>query len=152
VAYYHKILQPDETVLAVGRLHWTIYGHALLLWLLAAIALVAARTQASFELPLEFVAAALFVIGVFAFLRAWIIRKTTEVVVTSRRIIFKRGVLARHTEEMNIAKVETVDVDQGVWGRILGYGTVVVRGTGGGWEPLRRLAAPLTIRNAITAG
>jgi uncharacterized membrane protein YdbT with pleckstrin-like domain len=66
--------------------------------------------------------------------------------------VFKRGVIARHTEEMNISKVETVDVDQGIWGRLFGYGTVVVRGTGGGWEPLRRLGSPLSIRNAITAG
>lgn len=153
MAYYHKILQADESVLAVGRLHWTIYGRALLLWLAAVLAVLATRAVSeSVATALGYVAAGCAVLGLLVFLRAWLIRKTTEVVVTNRRIIFKRGVIARHTEEMNITKVETVDVDQSLWGRILGYGTLVVRGTGGGWEPLRRLASPLAVRNAIIAG
>jgi uncharacterized membrane protein YdbT with pleckstrin-like domain len=153
MAYYQKILQADESVLAVGRLHWTIYGRALLLWLAAVVAVLATRAVSeSIATALGYVAAACAVLGLLVFLRAWLIRKTTEVVVTNRRIIFKRGVIARHTEEMNISKVETVDVDQGIWGRILGYGTLVVRGTGGGWEPLRRLASPLAVRNAIIVG
>jgi hypothetical protein len=53
---------------------------------------------------------------------------------------------------MNISKVETVDVEQGVLGRMLNYGTVLVRGTGESLEPLRHIEAPLALRNAITAG
>ena len=49
-------------------------------------------------------------------------------------------------------KIETVDVTQSVWGRIFGYGTVVIRGTGGGIEPLRGVAAPIALRNAILLG
>jgi len=67
-------------------------------------------------------------------------------------VIHKRGLVSRHTEEMNISKVETVDVDQGVGGRIFGYGTLIIRGTGGGWEPLRRISSPLAVRNAIMVG
>ena len=52
---------------------------------------------------------------------------------------------------MNRAKVESVDVDQTVMGRIMGYGTVIVRGTGGGLEPIRNIAHPLAFRSHITA-
>jgi hypothetical protein len=53
---------------------------------------------------------------------------------------------------MNISKIETVDVMQGILGRIFDYGTVVIRGTGSGIEPLRHIAAPLELRNAIVVG
>jgi uncharacterized membrane protein YdbT with pleckstrin-like domain len=89
---------------------------------------------------------------IISFARCWFVRVTTEIVVTDKRIIHKVGWIARRTEEMNITKVETVDVDQGVVGRILGFGTVLIRGIGGSWEPLRRLASPLELRNAIIVG
>jgi uncharacterized membrane protein YdbT with pleckstrin-like domain len=92
------------------------------------------------------------VLGGLVFLGAWIRRKGTEIVVTDRRVIYKRGFIARRTVEMNISKVETVDVEQSIAGRLLGYGTVLIRGTGESLEPLRHVEAPLTIRNAITVG
>jgi uncharacterized membrane protein YdbT with pleckstrin-like domain len=150
--YYKKVLQPDETVVVIGNLHWVIYGRALVFFFLGVLALIASRQIPAVEIGVELLAAAFFILGLIAFLHAWIVRTTTEVVVTDRRVIHKRGLISRHTEEMNITKVETVDVDQGIWGRVLGYGTLVVRGTGGGWEPLRRLASPLQIRNAIIVG
>ena len=61
------------------------------------------------------------------------------------------GFVRRHTVEMNMDKVETVNVDQSILGRILGYGTIHVLGTGQGIEGLSRIAAPIAVRNAITA-
>ena len=78
-------------------------------------------------------------------------QSTTEFAVTDHRVIYKRGFLRRHTVEMNMDKVETVDVDQSVLGRLLGFGTIHVHGTGQGIENLSRVAAPLRLRNAITA-
>jgi uncharacterized membrane protein YdbT with pleckstrin-like domain len=103
--------------------------------------------------------AALFVLS---FLHGWFIRWITEIAVTDRRIIYKRGFINRHTEEMNMDKVASVDVDQSILGRILDYGTLHVIGTGGsqptddgakprGIEHLHRIASPLALRNAITA-
>ena len=152
--YYSKVLQPGETVRVVGRLHWLIYANAAVLLVIAlAIALLTAElndpTQRQLVLLLALVVAAL---GGLVFLGAWIRRKGTEIVVTDRRVIYKRGFITRRTVEMNISKVETVDVEQGIAGRLLGYGTVLIRGTGEGLEPLRHVEAPLTIRNAITVG
>jgi len=84
-------------------------------------------------------------------LRAFIRRATTELAVTDHRVIYKSGLLSRHTIEMNRDKVESVDVDQSLLGRILGYGTVVVRGTGGSLEPIRNISDPLSFRTHITA-
>jgi hypothetical protein len=52
---------------------------------------------------------------------------------------------------MNRTKVESVDVDQSILGRLFDYGTIIVRGTGGSLEPIRHVAAPLTFRGYITA-
>ena len=78
-------------------------------------------------------------------------RWTTEIAVTDRRVIYKRGFINRHTIEMNMDKVASVDVDQSVPGRLLNYGTVTVQGTGMSFEPLRRIKSPLSLRNAIIA-
>ena len=81
--------------------------------------------------------------GILLLLGAWIRRRATEIVVTDRRVIFKRGLLGRHTVEMNVSKIETVDVEQGIGGRIWGYGTVLIRGTGSSFEPLVGVGSPL---------
>ena len=82
--------------------------------------------------------------------RAWFDWWTTEIAVTDRRVITKTGFIRRKTTEMNMEKVESVDVDQSVLGRILDYGDVIVRGTGSGLAPMRNIDAPLELRNHIT--
>lgn len=64
-------------------------------------------------------------------------------------MLFKTGVISRHTLEMNITKIETVDVDQPMMGRLFGYGTASIHGTGASMEPMRRVAHPLDLRNSI---
>ncbi len=140
MAYYTKVLQPDETVRAVGRLHWLIFWPAIF-WLLIAVAIACVGAFVALEEPQRtycfYAAAAIAFLGVLVLLGEWIRRRGTEIVVTDRRVILKRGLLSRYTAEMNVSKIETVDVFQSLWGRVLGYGTVVIRGTGAGIEPLR---------------
>jgi uncharacterized membrane protein YdbT with pleckstrin-like domain len=93
----------------------------------------------------------IFVLGVLAFLLAWFERSIVELAVTNHRVIYKKGFIRRHTVEMNMDKVETVNVDQSLWGRLLGFGTIRVLGTGQGIETLNRIASPIRLRNAITA-
>lgn len=71
---------------------------------------------------------------------------TSEFAITNKRIIMKVGFVSRGTLEMNLAKVESVSVNQGLLGRILGYGTIVVRGTGGTNESFSNIADPLAFR------
>jgi uncharacterized membrane protein YdbT with pleckstrin-like domain len=153
MSYYTKVLQPDEQVKYIGKLHWTIYRNSILLGIsmliVAGFSISLPDNQRSVALV---VAAILAVLAIISFLGAWFVRASTEIVVTDKRIIHKVGWIARRTEEINITKVETVDVAQGVTGRILDFGTVLIKGIGGSWEPLRRVASPLQLRNAIIVG
>ena len=78
-------------------------------------------------------------------------RITTEIVVTDRRVIFKEGFVRRRTMDMNMNNVETVDVVQSIVGRVFDYGTLLNRGTGSSYVPLRLIADPLALRTAIIA-
>ena len=71
---------------------------------------------------------------------------TSEFAVTNKRIIIKVGFISRRTLELNLSKVESVTVNQSILGRILGYGTIIVIGTGGTKEPFGDIAAPLEFR------
>ncbi len=153
MVYYTKVLQPDEKTLVVGRLHWSIYGRALIVLVIAAALLVLSRSvpDPDWQHYVAVTSGVVALFGLLLLLKAWIIRRTTEIVVTDRRVIYKRGMLSRHTMEMNVSKVETVDVDQPLGGRMFGYGTVLIRGTGSSWEPLVGVGSPIAIRNAIVA-
>jgi uncharacterized membrane protein YdbT with pleckstrin-like domain len=74
---------------------------------------------------------------------------TSEFVITNKRIIIKIGLISRRTIELNISKVESVNVDQGVLGRILGYGTISIVGTGGSRSTFTKIANPLAFRKAF---
>jgi uncharacterized membrane protein YdbT with pleckstrin-like domain len=74
---------------------------------------------------------------------------TSEFAVTNKRIMIKVGLISRRTLEMNLAKVESVNVDQSILGRILGYGNITIIGTGGTREPFYRISRPLDFRKAV---
>jgi uncharacterized membrane protein YdbT with pleckstrin-like domain len=155
--YVERVLQPGETVQYRSTIHWIIYVPSFLFFIVGAIgvALLAnsGTNPLAFSLPLPLLLIGIGCIGGLpSFIHAWFKRWTTEVAVTNRRIIYKRGFIRRHTIEMNMDKVESVDVDQSVWGRILNYGTIVVHGTGGDLEPLRRIDSPIEFRSGVTAG
>jgi uncharacterized membrane protein YdbT with pleckstrin-like domain len=147
------VLQPGETIRFATDIHWMVYIPGFLL-LLVAIAVYVAGSYLG-------AANAGFVVKIFAglvFLAAavwlfigWFRRFTTEVAVTNKRIIFKRGFISRYTIEMHLDKVESVDVDQSVMGRILGYGDIIIRGVGASLEPLRNIESPIEFRSHVTA-
>ena len=143
--YVDKILQPGEQVRYIASLNWILYVPGAALWLIAAALYLA--TSNGF---VHFVSLLIFAIGLFLLARAWFYWWTTEIAVTNRRVIYKTGFIRRKTTEMNLEKVESVDVDQSVLGRILDYGDVMLRGTGSGLAPIRNVDAPLELRNHIT--
>jgi len=146
--YIDHILQPGETVAYKTSLHWIVYLPAIGLWLLAFILLTAGGATG----PVAFLAAIVCALAGSALgFGAWFRRWTTEIDVTDRRIVYKRGFIRRHTVEMNMDKVESVDVDQSILGRMLNYGDITIRGTGVGIEPLHNIDAPLEFRNQVTA-
>jgi uncharacterized membrane protein YdbT with pleckstrin-like domain len=88
----------------------------------------------------------LLLFAFFSLLKAFIIRNTTELVVTSKRVVYKTGLIRRKTIELNHVKVESMHVDQGIIGRLLDYGTLVINGTGGGKTPIPNVDSPLEFR------
>jgi uncharacterized membrane protein YdbT with pleckstrin-like domain len=152
--YVEQVLQPGETLTYATSLHWLVYFRAIMVFVLAAICLIASWqfTDSVIRPGLEIIAGLLSLLALMSALRALIRRTTTELAVTDRRVIYKTGILQRHSLEMNLSKVETVGVNQSLLGRILGYGTVIVRGTGGSFEPIPFIGDPLTFRSHITAG
>jgi len=152
--YVEQVLQPGETLIYATSLHWLIYLRAAALFILAMLCLIASWqfTQAVITAALQIIAGIFLLLALASALRALVQRVTTELAVTDRRVIYKTGIFRRHSMEMNRSKVETVGVDQSILGRILGYGTVIVRGTGGSFEPIGYIGDPLTFRSHITAG
>jgi uncharacterized membrane protein YdbT with pleckstrin-like domain len=152
--YVEKVLQPGESIVYATSLHWLVYMKSIVALVLTIVCFVGSKAVSDpvATLALQIVAAIFAVLAVIYALSALIRRATTELAVTDRRVIFKTGIFQRHTMEMNRSKVETVGVNQSILGRILSYGTVSVRGTGGSFEPIPFIADPLTFRSHITAG
>jgi len=97
-----------------------------------------------------------FVIAIFlvplatvAALFGWLSRVSTVIAVTNHRLICKNGLIARHTVEMNLDKIESVDVDQTFLGRIFAFGKVTIRGVGTTIDPVRGIADPIGLRQAV---
>ena len=150
--YIDEILQPGEKVLFSTNAHWIFFLPAIAGWVVAIIFLILSYqvpTGAPALLCLS-MAAISAIAALYKTITAWFHQWTTETDVTDLRIIHKTGFIQRQTFEMSLDKVESVDVDQSVMGRILDYGDVIVKGTGTGFEPLKRIAAPLELRNHIT--
>jgi uncharacterized membrane protein YdbT with pleckstrin-like domain len=94
---------------------------------------------------------AVLVLGVLMAIGAWIRQWASEFVVTNRRVIVKVGLLSRRTIEIDMSKVESVEVNQDIFGRLFNYGTIVVIGTGGTKEPFDLIDDPLAFRRAVQA-
>jgi uncharacterized membrane protein YdbT with pleckstrin-like domain len=148
--YVDKVLQQGEQIRYIASLHWILYVPGLLLWLLAAVVYLVLPSSGGFGTIAWLAASLLFAAGIVVIARAWFRWWTTEIAVTDRRVIYKTGFISRNSTEMHMDKVESVDVEQSVLGRIFDFGDVVVRGTGSGLEPIRNIAAPLELRNHIT--
>jgi uncharacterized membrane protein YdbT with pleckstrin-like domain len=150
MSYVDRVLQPGEKVLARGRPHWIAYWRAIVCAILAIVIFMIPMRADNADIT-RYAAAFLFIVGLCFWIVALFHRWTTEIGVTDRRVIYKRGFIARQTAEMQMDKIESVLVDQSFMGRILDYGTLAIRGTGASIENLRRIADPIGIRNAITA-
>jgi uncharacterized membrane protein YdbT with pleckstrin-like domain len=149
--YIDRVLQAGEQLRYVATISWVSYLPGLLLWAVAGILTGLLPSSPTAHLLVLVIAAILFLTGTVFLIRAWWRRFTTEIAVTDRRIIFKRGFVRRYTVEMHMDKVESVDVDQSIWGRFFNYGDVIIHGTGVGLEPLANVDRPLELRNHITA-
>jgi uncharacterized membrane protein YdbT with pleckstrin-like domain len=143
VGYIESNLLPDEQIVYRARLHWIIFLKsffvavfviALGAWFVAAEPIVG-----GFGILLGFVIAA----------PPFVRYKTSEFGVTTKRVVFKEGLVRRRTLELLLKHVEAILVDQSVPGRIFNYGSVTLTGTGGVREVFHNVSAPLELRRRI---
>ena len=158
MSYVESNLVPGETVIYQTRLHWIVMlGHivvgCLVLGLPGVLLLYYALGHKGIEIRtlhiMEGGGAALLVCGVVAILMGMVRRNATEMAVTNRRVVIKTGLASRKTIEMLLNKVESIEVSETAFGRMLGYGTIVVIGTGGTPEPFHKVAHPLEFRSQV---
>jgi uncharacterized membrane protein YdbT with pleckstrin-like domain len=151
--YIDEILQPGEKVLYSTNAHWIFYLPAIVAWIVALILVIVSRetTVQSVILLALASAAVVALVALYLTVKAWFHRLTTETDVTNRRVVHKTGFIKRRTFEIALDKVESVDVDQSIAGRIFDFGNVTIQGVGEGRETITTIASPLAFRNAITA-
>jgi uncharacterized membrane protein YdbT with pleckstrin-like domain len=123
MSYIQESLSEGEQIVRVFRQHWVTR-----IWLVIWILLIVTLPIAVYE---------------------WLRLRTMEHGVTNKRVIFKQGIISRHTEEMKLGSIETVEIGQGVWGRIFGFGDIRVTGKGISDVVFKRINDPMEVKRQI---
>ncbi len=174
--YVQQSLAPDEELVHVGNFHWMYSAIAIsnIVWgtLLCIIIIIGALLVQSLGVislssynvgpdagwitsvqalhpGVKLIAVFMFLMGFLRFGQLMVTKATTEIAITTSRLIYKRGLVARYVGEMSIDRIEGVNVLQGIMGRLFGYGRVVVRGMGVGEVVLPPIENPIAFRKAI---
>jgi uncharacterized membrane protein YdbT with pleckstrin-like domain len=140
MSYVENNLLANEQVTYRARLHWTIYWLPLLMMILAVIVGILGGWLAG---------GVLGIVALLTWLPPWIRSVSSEFAITNKRVLIKIGLVRRHSVELLLQKVEGIGVDQGIFARILGYGTITVSGVGGTKESFRMIADPLEFRRQV---
>jgi hypothetical protein len=157
MGYIDRNLTDGETVIYETRLHWIVMVRpivlACVLVVIAGFVFYYPQINASLDaktLHLLEGAGGLFLIAaLISVIIGALRRNATEMAVTNHRVVIKLGIVGRRTIEMILNKVESIEVKESALGRMLGYGTIIVIGTGGTLEPFQRVAHPLQFRSAV---
>lgn len=146
--YIKKTINPDENVLYLARVHPALYLSMVPYFLIFQGFVCVFVLVFGFGEMLP-ISKLLFLAPFLLFVQSWIIISTTELALTDRRVIAKTGLLSQKSTELNLPKVESVEVHQSLLGRMLNYGTITVKGTGGGSAPAPGITAPFDFRKAV---
>lgn len=173
--YIRQSLSEDEDLVYVAHFHWWYTVSAILnivFGILFAIGIIVGSIMIQPMLPqslqfsvppgagwldmvravhpgVKIIAFLVLVMGLFRYAQMMIIKITTEIAITNKRLVYKRGLIARYVGEMSVDRIEGVNVLQGIWGRIFNFGRVMVRGMGVGEVVLPPIEDPIKFRKAI---
>jgi uncharacterized membrane protein YdbT with pleckstrin-like domain len=145
MSYVDRHLLPNEAVAYKTTLHWKVYVWPVVLTVVVFIPLfVLATTATNKAIPI------LPLLGIgLMFGAAYLHRRFSEYAVTNKRVIMKTGVLQTRSLELLLGKVEAITVNQGLGGKLLGYGQIVITGTGGTKEVFSGIQSPFDFRRAL---
>lgn len=144
MSYLQKSLAPGEVVIAVFRLHWIVWIRC---WVMIALGVIAVAALLIAQIAWGALAAAVIAILIAGYQWLWL--HGIEQAVTNRRVVRKIGIVSRTTTELRLASIETVDLHQSVWGRLLGFGNVQITGRGETAMALYRIADPIAVKRDI---
>ena len=129
-SYVHSTLIPDEEVICEAKVSpWSLLP----------------------QLVLGFLLLSFWGVGLVFWLAAFIRYKTTELAFTNKRVIAEFGIVSRKSIELNVSKVEDVQVKQSVFGRVFNFGTLVISGEGDPRAPIPGISAPMSFRRSLMA-
>ena len=148
MGYVERHLLPNERVLYKTRLHWILFVKPALV-VVAGLVLGAVLWRVLQPPWLWYVGLAVVLAGLAWGFVHFVELMTSEFAVTTTRLIFKVGLIARYTTELLLSKVESIGVNQGLLGRIFNYGDLTVTGTGGARELFHRVRDPIGFRNHV---
>ena len=128
MSYIEDSLSAGEKIESIFKLHWFAWM-PMWLWIILAIPTIGLT----------------LIVALYEFLRL----RFTELGVTNKRVVLKKGIISRKTEEMKLTSIETVEINQGIWGRIFGFGTVKVTGRGISDVVFERIDDPMAVKRQI---
>ncbi len=150
--YLEREIKGNEKIIYSAELHWIVYHFGLTTTIFGAFLghygsaiaayLIDAKHTEYISKPLTYAAMFIIFVGALHLFFGFLRQISTELVITNRRVIAKYGFISTTTYELMLSKVEGANIDQTVLGRLLGYGTVMVKGTGGGISPIDHVADP----------
>ncbi len=123
MSYIEESLTAGEEIRAIFNLHW-VAKLPMILWII-------------------------FVITIPLAIWEWLKLRNTEMGTTNKRVILKTGIISRKSDEMKISSIETVEIEQGIMGRILGFGTVKVTGKGISDLVFNKIDDPMDVKRKI---
>jgi uncharacterized membrane protein YdbT with pleckstrin-like domain len=147
MGYIEQNLMQGELIRYRTRLHWIVFASPVFL---IGIGLIFFLSMHSHATTAFVTAGSIFLFGgILLGVSRFIAYKSSEFAVTNKRVLIKIGFIQRHSLELLIQKVEGIGVDQDISGRIFGYGTLIVTGTGGTKEPFKNIENPLEFRKQV---
>ncbi len=156
MGYIENNLVPGEQVIYKTGYHWIVILWSMVLSILFAALGVAAlyeafsnNEKANYKQAFEIGGSVALILAAIILMQGIVRRNSTEVAVSNKRVLIKTGVLARKSIEVLLGKVESIGVEESAMGRMLGYGSVVVRGTGGTFETFHNISHPDEFRRQV---
>jgi len=137
MSYIDKNLMDGETIIYRSQLHWIVFLWPVI-WFVLAIFYTGADSVG--------LGVFVFLVAILTAISSFINYSTSEFGITNKRVIAKVGFIRRNSLEVLLNKVEGIQVDQGMLGRMLNYGSITISGTGGTKDPFRKIVAPLEFR------
>ena len=142
MGYIDKNLMHGEQIIHRSKLHWIVFLGPIIFAFIGFILFTGGK-------ELVLIGVFLLLVAIIWMISAFISFKTSEFGISNKRVLIKIGFIRRNSLETLLTKVEGIQVDQGILGRILNYGSIIIKGTGGTSNPFYKIEAPMEFRKKV---